>query len=209
MDRVLTDLRDEYDKIPEEEKNRFKGRMIKKLIDNFDYISSLISVNEDYEGSDLNEYDTQQKEDVLYGESHSTSNMPKDKILVALLSSFETGKVDELGTPIYYEPGVINNILIDTISGSEDSDEMMQRLSDYRKHPWFEKIINKIKKDSSGRLRTILFTKYANLFKSNYISINGHRTIDEGTSYATTSINLWYVSDETKSKFNGVNFNEI
>ena len=212
MDRVLTDLRDEYEKIPEAEKNKFKGRMIKKLIDNFDYISSLISVNEDYEGSDLNEYDTQQEEDVLYGESHSTSNMPKDKILVALLSSFETGKVDELGTPIYYEPGVINNILIETISGSEDSDKMVARLTkpkNVAKHPWFTILAKNIEKDGSKRLKSILFTKYANLYKSNYISISGHRTIDEGTSYATTSINLGYVSDETKSKFNGVNFNEI
>lgn len=208
MRRVLIDLREEYDKMSEEEQKKYKGKMYKKLIDNFDYISSLVTVNEEYdEGRDLEEYDAESEDDPLYSEQHSSSNMPKDKILVGLLSSIPTNKEDALGTPIYYEPGVINNILIEAISGSEDSDEMVARLTDPKnvaKHPWFTKIAENIEKDGSKRLKSILFTKYANLYKSNYISISGHRTIDEGTSYATTSINLGYVSDETKARFNNV-----
>ena len=208
MRRVLIDLREEYDKMSEEEQKKYKGKMYKKLIDNFDYISSLVTVNEEYdEGRDLEEYDAKSEDDPLYSEQHSSSNMPKDKILVGLLSSIPTNKKDALDTPIYYEPGVINNILIDAISGSEDSDEMVARLTDPKnvaKHPWFTTIAKNIEKDGSKRLKSILFTKYANLYKSNYISISGHRTIDEGTSYATTSINLGYVSDETKARFNNI-----
>ena len=203
MEKVLDDLRKEYNEMSEEERNDTdKGHYIGELINNFQYVSTLVTVNEEIDDFELEEYDDENADDPLWSEQHSTSNMPKEGILKGLLSSFETGKEDWLGTPIMYEPMVINNMLCNVISGSKDSDDMIERMKEASHwNPIFTKIVENLENAGNKRLRSILFTQYANLYKSNYLTVNGNRTIDEGTDFATTSINIGYVSDETKKRF--------
>lgn len=179
--------------------DKFRKEKLSALIKNWDHVLSVINIEEVEPDMDEENPDS---EDPLYMEQHTTSNMPKDKILRGLLASFPTGKVDELGTPIYYDSMVINNILVNNLSGAKDSDEMMDRLTKgMRKNPFFETIIKNIEADKSGRLRSMLFTKYANLYKSEYFTVSANRVIDETSTFSTTSINLGIVSNVDEERF--------
>lgn len=201
---VLQDIQKEYDDMSDADKDTYKGIMLKKLADNYEHVTSLITVTEQVDTDSLEDYDYEDGEDVLWSEQHNTSNMPKDDILASVLASFQTGKEDELGTPLYYDSMVINNILTRTISGSKDSNDMIGRLkSAQRYNKWMDKLIENINSDTTGRLKSILFTKYANLYAAKYVTINGNRIIDESSDFATTSINVGVVSemDEKRSPF--------
>lgn len=201
---VLQDIQKEYDDMSDADKDTYKGIMLKKLADNYEHVTSLITVTEQVDTDSLEDYDYEDGEDVLWSEQHNTSNMPKDDILASVLASFQTGKEDELGTPLYYDSMVINNILTRTISGSKDSNDMIGRLkSAQRYNKWMDKLIENINSDITGRLKSILFTKYANLYAAKYVTINGNRIIDESNDFATTSINVGVVSemDEKRSPF--------
>lgn len=204
MGQVLADIKREIKSSSDE----YVKNQLQRIVDNWKHITSLISVNTAID-NDVDEYDFE-SDDVLWSESHNTSNMPRDGILNSLLQSFNTGKVDELGTPIYYEPMVINNILTNAISGSKDSDEMMERLkAGQRKNKFMATILANIENDQSGRLRSILYTKYANLYRTQYVTINGDRIINEATDFATTSINIGIVSNPNEEIFVfGENANE-
>lgn len=201
---VLQDIQKEYNDMSDADKDTYKGIMLKKLADNYEHVTSLITVTEQVDTDSLEDYDYEDGDDVLWSEQHNTSNMPKDDILASVLASFQTGKEDELGTPLYYDSMVINNILTRTISGSKDSDDMIGRLkSAQRYNKWMDKLIENINSDTTGRLKSILFTKYANLYAAKYVTINGNRIIDESSDFATTSINVGVVSemDEKRSPF--------
>ena len=190
LQKVLEQIRKEIAASGDE---RIK-RKLEALVKNWEHVMSVISLDTTIE-EDIDEYDFE-SEDVLWVEQHSTSNMPKDDLMNSLLSSFPTGRVDELGTPIYYDKMVLNNVLINVISGSKNSDEMIDRMvHNQRKNKFLTKLLENIEKDKTGRLKSILFTKYANLFKSEYFTINGDRIIDEATDFATTSINLGEVTN--------------
>ena len=179
--------------------DKFRKEKLSALVNNWDHVLSVINIEEVEPDMDEENPDS---EDPLYMEQHTTSNMPKDKILRGLLASFPTGKVDELGTPIYYDSMVINNILVNNLSGAKDSDEMMDRLTKgMRKNPFFETIVKNIEADKSGRLRSMLFTKYANLYKSEYFTVSANRVIDETSTFSTTSINLGIVSNVDEERF--------
>jgi len=196
MAQVLRNIRNEYNEMTAEEKDTYKGEMYKSLIDNFDHIKTIITIKEKLDEDEIEDYENTNTEDALWSESHSTSNMPKDDMLLGLLSSFENGKEDELGTPLYYDPMIVNNILTRMITGSKDRNDMIKKISEnQRKYKFFPRLLQELENDKSGRLKSILFTKYANLYFANYVTINGNRIIDEGTAFATTSINLGVVNN--------------
>lgn len=191
MKRVLNDIRNEAETTDDD----YKKESLERLIDNWQHINKLITINEEIE-DDIDDYDFESSDNKLFSEQHSVSSMPNNKIMKGFLASFPTGEIDELGTPIYYDPMVINNILVRTISGSKDSNEMMERLeTEQRKNPFMNSIIDNINADDSGRLKSMLYKNYANLYKAEYITVSGNRCIDEGTAFATTSINIGIVSN--------------
>lgn len=174
------------------EKDPRKFDLLLRLVEDFQNISSLVVVDEKVE-EDIDEYSGNQEDDQLWSAQHSTSTMPKDEILGSLLKSFATGEIDELGTPICYDPMVINNILCNIISGAKDSEEMIERLRQNQgKKKFIAPLIENIETEVTGRLKHILFTKYANLYKSNYITFNDGKIINEDSSLASTSVNLGY-----------------
>lgn len=174
------------------EKDPRKFDLLLRLAEDFENISSLVVVDEKVE-EDIDEYSGNQEDDQLWSAQHSTSTMPKDEILAGLLKSFATGEVDELGTPIYYDPMVVNNILCNLISGAKDSNDMIERLRQNQgKKKFIAPLIENIESEVTGRLKHILFTKYANLYKSNYITFNDGKIINEDSSLASTSVNLGY-----------------
>ena len=205
MYNVLDDIRHELENLSDEDKETWKAEALQTLVQNFDYVKSVVTVNEVYDDEEIEDYENTNTEDALYTEQHSTSTMPKDPLLQGLIASFPTGKVDELDTPLYYEPAVVNNILTRTISGSKDSAEMMRRLQKASsRFTWMAQLLDNLSKDSvknggSGRVRSILFTKYSNLRAAQYVTINGNRIIDEGSGFATTSINLGIVANPNPS----------
>lgn len=205
MYNVLADIRNELENLSDEDKETWKAEALQTLVQNFDYVKSVVTVNEVYDDEEIEDYENTNTEDALYTEQHSTSTMPKDPLLQGLIASFPTGKVDELDTPLYYEPAVVNNILTRTISGSKDSAEMMRRLQKASsRFTWMTQLLDNLSKDSvknggSGRVRSILFTKYSNLRAAQYVTINGNRIIDEGSGFATTSINLGIVANPNPS----------
>lgn len=191
MKRVLNDIRNDAETTDDD----YKKESLERLIDNWQHINKLITINEEIE-DDIDDYDFESSDNKLFSEQHSVSSMPNNKIMKGFLASFPTGEIDELGTPIYYDPMVINNILVRTISGSKDSNEMMERLeTEQRKNPFMNSIIDNINADDSGRLKSMLYKNYANLYKAEYITVSGNRCIDEGTAFATTSINIGIVSN--------------
>lgn len=195
LQKVKDAIQDEYDNISDDTKNSWIGNKFRELLDNFAHINSLITITETVDTDEIEDYENTNQEDPLYVESHSTSNMPKDDILAGLLSSFvKEDEVDELLTPITYEPMVINNILTRTISGSKNSADMIKRLENKsRIFSWMKTLLDNINNDQSQRLRSILFTKYANLYPSHYITVNGNKIVDETTGFANTSVNLGIV----------------
>ena len=195
LQKVKDAIQDEYDNLSDDIKNSWIGSKFRELLDNFAHINSLITITETVDTDEIEDYENTNQEDALYVESHSTSNMPKDDILAGLLSSFvKEDEVDELFTPITYEPMVVNNILTRTISGSKNSADMIKRLENKsRIFSWMKTLLDNINNDQSQRLRSILFTKYANLYPSHYITVNGNKIVDETTGFANTSVNLGIV----------------
>ena len=195
LQKVKDAIQDEYDNLSDDTKNSWIGSKFRELLDNFAHINSLITITETVDTDEIEDYENTNQEDPLYVESHSTSNMPKDDILAGLLSSFvKEDEVDELFTPITYEPMVVNNILTRTISGSKNSADMIKRLENKsRIFSWMKTLVDNINNDQSQRLRSILFTKYANLYPSHYITVNGNKIVDETTGFANTSVNLGIV----------------
>ncbi|MBR4324481.1 MAG: hypothetical protein IKP73_02995 [Bacteroidales bacterium] len=197
MQRIFEEIKNELKEA--KDTDTYKYVALERLVNNFDYVVSVITICGDSDKSEL-----QFDEDKNINEPHTYSNMPKGRLLKGILSSFTNGKVDELGTPLYYDSMVINNILTRTISGSKDSNDMIGRLkSAQRYNKWMDKLIENINSDTTGRLKSILFTKYANLYAAKYVTINGNRIIDESSDFATTSINVGVVSemDEKRSPF--------
>ena len=146
------------------------------LINNWDYITSIISINEiDNIDNiddilDIEDEESMNQDDALWAESHTTSTMPKDGFLLAFLSSVETGKTDELGTPLCFDPLNVNNVLLRILSGAKNVEDMIRKLKEYPYNRIANYTLDKINKDKSGRLASILYTKYSNLYISQYIT---------------------------------------